>query len=260
MFFSEENKTNSKKFIVIIPKKFMGIIKNKSNNLRASICVLFSGGKDSTAAVFELSKNYKIACLITIVSENPDSFMFHTPNINLTELQAKAMKIPLIKFATKGKKEKELSDLKAAIKLAKDKYSIEAVGVGALESQYQLQRIEKICKELDLFVLAPFWKKNIEKYMNYLLDNSFEIIFTGVAAEGFDKSWLRRKLDKNALEDLKKLNKHYKIHLAGEGGEYETFVLNCLLFKKKIKILDYDKILNKNSGKLVINQVELVKK
>jgi len=39
--------------------------------------VLFSGGKDSCYASFLAKKaGYDICCLISIVSENPDSFMF----------------------------------------------------------------------------------------------------------------------------------------------------------------------------------------
>ena len=30
------------------------------------------------------------------------------------------------------------------------------------------------------------------------------------------------------------LSKKYGVHVCGEGGEYETFTLDCPLFKKKI--------------------------
>jgi len=238
--------------------------KKRANDLQQvslqKIAVLFSGGKDSTVAVFELSKNHKIACLITIDSENPNSFMFHTPNINLTKLQAEAMNLPILTRKTKGKKEEELADLKAAIKTAKENYKIEGVGVGAIESEYQKQRVEKICQKLGLKLLAPFWKQDPEEYIKYLMKNKFEIIITAVAAEGLDESWLGRKLNKTAIEDLKNLNKKYKIHLAGEGGEYETLVLDCPLFKKKLVIKESEKFWDKNSGRLVIKEAKLIEK
>ena len=65
--------------------------------------VLFSGGKDSTlATLIAKRKGYKISCLISLVSENKESYMFHTPSISKTKMQSKAMKIPLIIGKTKG--------------------------------------------------------------------------------------------------------------------------------------------------------------
>ena len=71
--------------------------------------ILFSGGKDSMYAAWLAKKEgYEISCLISIVSENEESYMFHTPSIRRVEEQAKSMGIPLIVIKTKGKKEKEL--------------------------------------------------------------------------------------------------------------------------------------------------------
>ena len=82
--------------------------------------VLFSGGKDSTYAAY-LTKKYEneISCLISIISENPESYMFHTPSIKKVKKQAEIMNLPLITQKTKGKKEEELNDLENAIKIEK---------------------------------------------------------------------------------------------------------------------------------------------
>jgi len=108
------------------------------------IGVLFSGGKDSVFAAWLAQRTgYKLSCLITLVSENPDSYMFHTPSIKKTKSQAQAMGIPLIVQKTKGIKELELKELETAIKLAKKKHKIEGIVTGALESVYQSSRIQK---------------------------------------------------------------------------------------------------------------------
>src|SRR3989344_685418 len=123
--------------------------------------VLFSGGKDSTFAAYLAKRNgYEISCLISIVSENKESYMFHTPSISKTEKQAKAMGIPIIIQKTKGEKEKELDDLKNAIKKAVRKFKIEGIATGAVESVYQTSRIQKICNELDLECFNPLWLRN----------------------------------------------------------------------------------------------------
>ncbi len=199
--------------------------------------VLFSGGKDSVYAGFLAKKQgYELSCLISVFSENKDSYMFHTPSIEKVKSQAKVMEIPLLIKKTKGKKEEELIDLENVIKQAKTKYKIEAIITGAIKSVYQASRIQKICNKLDLECFNPLWQKNEEEYLKELIKNNFKIIITGVAAYPLDKSWLGKEINKKYLKDVKSLYKKYKIHMAGEGGEFETFVLDCPLFKRPLKL------------------------
>ena len=201
--------------------------------------VLFSGGKDSTyAAYLAKQQNYELACLISIFSENKDSYMFHTPSISRVEYQAQVMDVPMITQGTKGKKEIELEDLKKAIKKAKDKYKIKGIVTGAVESVYQASRIQKICDELNLECFNPLWQKDQIELLEELIKNKFEIILTGVFAYPLDKDWLGRKINPRFVKEICELQKKYKINPAGEGGEFETFVLNCPLFKRSLKIKD----------------------
>lgn len=200
--------------------------------------ILFSGGKDSTFAMYLAKQNgYEIVCLITIKSENKDSFMFHTPSIEKTKIQAEIMNIPLIIVETEGEKETELKDLEKAILIAKKKYKIEGVVSGAIESIYQASRIQKICHKLGLECFNPLWQKDQEELLQELVKNKFGVVITGISAEGLDKKWLGRKIDKNFIEDIKKLKEKYNINPAGEGGEFESFVLFAPgLFKRRLKL------------------------
>ena len=69
------------------------------------------------------------------------------------------------------------------------------------------------------------------------MKNKFRVIVTGVFAYPLTKSWLGKKVDNDFINEMKRLNKKFKISPAGEGGEYETFVLDCGLFKKPLKII-----------------------
>jgi len=199
--------------------------------------VLFSGGKDSCmSALLAKKKGYELTCLISIFSKNKESYMFHTPSIKKTKQQAKVMQLPLIIQKTKGKKEEELKDLEKAIKKAIKKYNINCIVSGALASNYQKSRIEKICKKLDLECINPLWHKDEIEYLKELIKNKFKVIITGVAAYPLDKSWLGREIDKEFIKEVKELYQRYKIHPAGEGGEFETFVLDCALFKEPLKV------------------------
>ena len=143
--------------------------------------------------------------------------MFHTPSISKTKKQAEAMKIPILIQKTKGEKEIELKDLEEAIKKAKEKYKIQGIVTGAVESVYQASRIQKICDKLKLECFNPLWLKNQFELLEDLLKNKFEVIIAGVFAFPFDAKWLGRKIDKKFIEDIKKLNEKYKINPAGEG-------------------------------------------
>ena len=148
--------------------------------------VLFSGGKDSTYALYKVMEQNQIVCLISIISKNPDSYMFHTPNINLTSLQAKALGLPLIRKTTRGVKEEELKDLKKTIAEAKERFGIEGIVTGAFASAYQKDRIQKICDELNLKCINPLWGKEPETLLREMLKDGFKFILSSIAAFGLE--------------------------------------------------------------------------
>ncbi len=193
---------------------------------------LYTGGKDSAYALYLMKqRNYEISCLISIKSKNQDSYMYHTPEIDRVKEHAHKMNIPLILIETSGEKEEELKQLKEALEKAKEKYKIEGVITGALFSEYQRQRIETISDKIGLRVFFPLWHVDQELHMRRLLKDKFKFIFTKVAAEGLDNSWLNREITEKDIEELIKLNKKYGVNVAGEGGEFESFVIDCPLFK-----------------------------
>jgi diphthine-ammonia ligase len=199
--------------------------------------ILFSGGKDSTYAAYLAKKaGYELTCLISLFSKNKASYMFHTPSISQVKIQAKVMEIPILISRTKGEKELELKDLEKAIKKAKEKYKFDTLVTGALHSVYQAERIQKICDNLNLKCFNPLWHKDEISYLHELVDAKFKIMIIGVFAYPLDKSWLGRIIDNNFINEVSKLKDKYKIHAAGEGGEFETFVLNCPLFKKELVV------------------------
>ena len=215
--------------------------------------ILFSGGKDSTyAAYLAKHEGHKISCLISIISKNPESYMFHTPSISKVEKQAESMEIPLIKWETEGEKELELKDLENAIKKAKKEFEIELIVTGAVESEYQKSRIQKICDKQNLKCFNPLWKINQINLLKELIKNKFEVLIIGVFAYPLDETWLGKKVDESFIKEVEKLQEKYKINPAGEGGEFETFVLNCPLFKKKLRLKDSEIFGKNNSWKMEI--------
>ncbi|MFH1664251.1 MAG: diphthine--ammonia ligase [archaeon] len=224
------------------------------------IASLFSGGKDSCYSVnWAFEEKHEVKVLISLVSENQFSFMFHTPNIKLTSFQGIAAEIPVMHKETAGVAEEEIEDLKNALIKAKENFGIQGITTGALASSYQKKRIESVCSELELECFSPLWQKNQSDYVKELIEKKFEVIIAAVAAKGLDKNWLGRKLDKKTLKDLMQLDKTFGLNVAGEGGEYETFVLNAPFFKQKLQVTSSEKHWDKTTGYLEIKEIQLVK-
>jgi diphthine-ammonia ligase len=218
------------------------------------VAVLISGGKDSALALHRAMKaGHNIKCLVTMVPQRSDSWMFHYPNIRLTELFAKAAGFPLVKADTSGIKEKELDDLKALL----GTLSVEGVVSGAVLSQYQKTRIDRICEKLRLASIAPLWQQDPWELLTEIIELSFHVIFTGVYAQGLDQRWLGRLINKEALDELVELNRKYQLSIIGEGGEYETLVLDAPYFKKRVQILKSRIIWEGSSGYLLVEDAKL---
>ena len=222
--------------------------------------VLFSGGKDSVMALFySINQGDDVQYLLSMESVNKESYMFHVPNIHLTDLMSEALDIPLIKAVTDGEKEKELDDLKIELANLKE-LGIEVIYTGALFSTYQKSRIERLCNEVGLKAISPFWHKDPREYMELVLSSGFKVIIGGVYAEGLDKSWLGKEIDRDALDDLIKISEKTYLHLAFEGGEAETLVIDGPIFKKRIEIIDSKIDWHRDSGNFHVLDAKLVDK
>lgn len=220
------------------------------------IACLFSGGKDSTLALHKVcEQGKKVELLISMVSENEFSYMFHKPNIHLSTMQAQALQIKQVIYQTKGEKEKELADIELALK----ENNVTELVTGAVASVYQKERIEKICERLSIKALSPIW--HIEPLIELEeLSNNYNVIVTQIAAAGFDESFLGSRIDGKMIEKLKKINEKYEINMLFEGGEAESFVLDAPLFKKRIEVTKSHITRSGSVSRYVIDEASLKEK
>ena len=221
------------------------------------LAALVTGGKDSILALYRAQNmGHSIEVLATMIPKRSDSYMFHFANIHLTEHISRALEIPLVTAETAGIKEKELDDLKKLL-LSLD---VDGIVSGAIMSSYQKERIGNICEELGIKSVTPLWHQDPLDIMNELIDLKFKVIIIGVYAYGLDQTWLGREINPETLEKLVELNEKYQISLVGEGGEYESLVLDAPIFKKRIEIVEAETNYEDNSGVLVVKEAKLVDK
>ncbi len=222
--------------------------------------VLFSGGKDSCLALDKVREKEGVSCLITMASRNPESYMFHTPNIELTGLQAKAMGIPQIYRETEGKKEAEIGDMRDAVRDAVERYHIQGLVSGAIASEYQASRVRLVCTDLGLQSLNPIWHADQIALLREVVDRGYQVIISGVFAYPMGKEWLGRTIDAAMIAELEELEQSYRINPSGEGGEIETTVLDTPFFRQRIEVRESSTDFRLDSGTLRIERAVLVGK
>ncbi|MFH1234167.1 MAG: diphthine--ammonia ligase [Candidatus Diapherotrites archaeon] len=225
------------------------------------LSALYSGGKDSTYAIWKaLKEGHSVECLLTMLPERKDSYMFHVPNLNMVALGAEAMGFPLVEKKTAGEKEKELKELEKALSDIVKKYKTEGILSGAIASQYQKERVDKIAQKLGQESVAPLWGRNNIGLLEEMVFLGFKIIVVGVYAGGLDEKWLGREIGKKEIAELEALQEKFHISPLGEGGELETLVIDCPLFEKKIKVLEAGKKWDGARGEFEIKKAVLAEK
>jgi len=199
---------------------------------------LYSGGKDSNYAIFEMSqRGYEVVCLISIETMNMDSLLFHFPNIGFTSILAEAINLPIRRFQSNSSKlGDEILVLENALVNIRDEFEIQGVVHGGISSNFQKRNFGTICKKLGLTVFSPLWNMNPSKYLHKMIDQKFEIVIVGVSALGLEREWLGTLLDHDNAKKLESLSLRYGFNLNFEGGEAETIVVDCPLYKKKFRI------------------------
>jgi ABC transporter with metal-binding/Fe-S-binding domain ATP-binding protein len=181
--------------------------------------------------------------------------MFHYPNVEWTHLQAEAMGLSHEIVPTTGMD--EMADLQHTLAKMKSRGEISGLAAGAVASDYQKNRFDNMCDAIGLKSYAPLWHKRPRLLVEDLRKSGFRIIITAVAAMGLDESWLGRELTEQEWSNLDQLSKIHGIHLTGEGGEYESFVLDAPHFSKTIEIEKSRNEWRGDRGRMVIEKASL---
>ncbi|MFB5608677.1 MAG: diphthine--ammonia ligase [Nitrosarchaeum sp.] len=220
---------------------------------------LFSGGKDSTYSIFLAKKqNHEIKCLLSVFPNSDESHLLHYPSMSWTSLQAKSMQIPHLTInSTSDKTDDEINSLEKILIRAIDEYQIDGLVHGGIQSQFQKEKFENLCDKLNLKPIAPLWHRDSLEYMTELITSNFVFVVTNVSSGGLDESWLGKIITSNDITTLYDLSQKFGFNLNFEGGEAETFVINCPLFSHPIEIIRGEKIWDGYRGRFEIVDARL---
>jgi ABC transporter with metal-binding/Fe-S-binding domain ATP-binding protein len=167
--------------------------------------------------------------LVTARPKNPDSYMFHSANLDAVPVIAKVAGREYVEITTHGRKEEELADLEAGLAALE----VEGVIAGAVASVYQAERVRAITDRLGIELFTPLWHMDTEMLVREVAQRlDARIVVT--AAEGLDESYLGARFDETLIAKLKAVAKIHRINLAGEGGEYESLTLNAPFYSRPV--------------------------
>lgn len=217
---------------------------------------LFSGGKDSTYAVHVAEQwGWDVSHLVSVAPKGEDSMMFHWPNVHLTPLLAEAMGREHVLAEVSGQPEREVEELGQVLR----PLGVDGIVSGAVASEYQRTRLERMGHALGLKTFTPLWHKEPLGLLRSLRAAGFRAIVVGCFAEGLGPAWLGRELDEPALEQLAALQRARGIHPGGEGGEYESLVLEGPGWKGRLELVRADKEWHRDRGVLRVREARLAR-
>jgi diphthine-ammonia ligase len=224
------------------------------------LAALFSGGKDSALAIqLAEAMGHHVKYLITVRAASEESYYFHYPNIWVTGLQARAMdRRQIMVSARSTSRDDELQALLDAVELIRDEVDGLLSGVNRSRSQYD--PFQRLCEELGLEFITPIWMRDPREVLEEVISSGIIAMIVGVAAMGLGKELLGRIIDRELISLLHALSERYGVNILGEGGEFETLVLDSPLFREKIEILDYEIRWSGYSGLLLVREARLAEK
>ncbi len=218
------------------------------------LSVLFSGGKDSTYAMYLMEQQgHQVDTLVSVISADKDSWLFHTPNLNLLPLQAMAMQKRLLRAPSQGSEEGDLQALRQAL----CGMDVDGVVTGAIASDYQWDRMNGVCESLGLRLFSPLWRKDQGMLLRDMVDAGIEAMIVNVSAEGLGNEWLGRMLDAEVIESLEMLSASRGVNPSGEGGEYETLVIDSPMHDSCLEILDAEREITRDGGRFTVKKARL---
>ena len=211
----------------------------------SKVVAFSSGGKDSMHALYlALANGINVDYLLFIKNGSKS----HRLNSWLLSLVSESLGIPSVTS------EKELPKIRNTLK----KLNASKVISGVMVTPEHIEWYKQICDPINVEHYAPLWGKQPIAALKELKKLGFQTkIIELDTSWGSSKSWIGKDLDTEIIQEMEKLEKQQKINPSGELGAYHTFVLDCPIFKKKIKILDSEVIWESSKGYFVIKDAEL---
>ncbi|NOT57388.1 MAG: diphthine--ammonia ligase [Deltaproteobacteria bacterium] len=209
-----------------------------------NVLMSWSGGKDSTLALHAILKNkdYRIAALLTTVTEDYDRISMHGVRRVLLERQVAALGFPLEQVLIPKNASNVAYEANMGQALAKYKeQGITSVVFGDIFLEDLKHYREEKLATLGMKGIFPLWKRDTRELAQSLITLGFHAITTCVDTQTLGQQFVGRVINEQFLSDLPPT-----VDACGENGEYHSFVYDGPIFKEKIACTPGEIVLRDN--------------
>jgi diphthine-ammonia ligase len=220
-----------------------------------TVTALVSGGKDSIySAYLADTQGMNVDELVVLRPADPDSMMFHTPNLSMVTLQAQAWGKVSRTVEVRGPSE---ADEEAAVREALAGTHGPVVA-GAIASAYQWSRLQSVTYSLGRPLYTPLWGKDPGRVVREEIGAGLDIRLVHLAAEPLTPDLLGHRLDLETVREIERRSREVRpVHVAGEGGEYETLVTDVPDWSSRL-VLDRVEAAHRGStSRLIVHEAHL---
>ena len=223
--------------------------------------IMFSGGKDSTYAIYHAKqKGWNIRWLLSVKPTRTDCFLFHYAAVEHTPKIAEMLNIPHKLISCNVADPQAEADLVKNTVLSMPK--VDAVVFGGTGLQLtQIGSVQKALQPHKIEVFAAHAGLEHEDVMRQMLKDGFRFKIVQIASDGLTEKDLGKTLAPEVMDEFVQRSIKFGFHVGGEGGYYDTLCVDCPMFSKKVELTEAKANMEShNVGHLIIKDLALVQK
>jgi uncharacterized protein (TIGR00290 family) len=220
----------------------------------ASVAMAWTGGKDSSLALYEAEKiGYEVQCLVTF-AWSQDTFLAHP--LNFIALQAEALGLPHYTLNVSEPYERGYEE---ALSSLRREYGIDTLVTGDIAevAGHNPNWLDERAAHTKIDLVRPLWRRSRIELLNTLLEREFRVVISCVNRRWLTDEWLGAELSPEAIQRLVEVHERTGLDLSGEQGEYHTLVTDGPQFKKRIRIESYSKQANDSVSYIRLEKLRL---
>jgi len=190
----------------------------------------WSGGKDSALALHHaLRRGAEPGLLVTMLTEGGERSRSHGLRRELLEAQAAALGVPIAFAATTwtGYEEALRAQLAEAARRG-----LRTGIFGDIDIERHRAWVESVAASVGTKAWLPLWQRSREALMRELLDLGFRAVIVAVRDGVLPPSLLGKTIDEEMLGRFASAG----VDLAGENGEFHTFVVDGPPFSRPVEV------------------------
>lgn len=212
----------------------------KSNATQQKFIVSYSGGKDSTLALYHTMQVGKAIGLIVMLEEQGLRSRSHAMSMEIIQAQANALGLPIITTSSSWNDyETEFLKLLADAK----QQGAEVLVTGDLDMPEHGCWHDRITQQAGLKLCMPLWQRPHREVIEEFIQLGFKTMIVTVNLDlGMKVDDLGKVLTLDYIQELENRG----IDPCGEGGEFHSTVINGPLFTAPIAVRKGDILYHEN--------------